>query len=145
MKRKRSVKRTPWVEDLEDQDPVVPVLPEPDFIDTRPGVTEGATAWGAEPRGDLNPVEDVLDRVLGRFAGTPRSTLQEITTIWEAVTGPSWAGTTPVRITEGTLVVEVPDGITASRLQFDSSQVIRALRDVAGGQVRTVRFRVARR
>ena len=51
--------------DTED-DQAEPQLPEPDFVDGRPGYGVGATVWGDAPRGDLDAVEDVLDSVLGR-------------------------------------------------------------------------------
>ena len=151
MNRKKGVNRKGpskprrWVEQTVDDDVAEPAPPEPDFIDVRPGVTHGATAWGDAPRGDLEAVEDVLDTVLGRFAGTPRSALQDIVAVWDAVTGAAWTGTTPAGLADGTLIVEVPDGMTATRLQFEGPQVVRALRNVAGGRVRKVRFRVARR
>ena len=75
----------------------------------------------------MEAVEDVLDNVLGRFAGTPRSALQDIVAVWDAVTGAAWTGTTPARLADGTLLVEVPDGMTATRLQFEGPQVVRAV------------------
>ena len=141
MSRRRYFRQTD-----DDGAPLKPeVTPEQDFIDRRPGVAPGATAWDVAPKRDLEAVEDVLDDVLGRFAGRGRSTIIEIVDRWQEIAGPDWAGTIPAAVEGDTLVVDVPDGTAASRLQFDALRVVRRLGAVGGGGIRKVRFRVVRR
>jgi len=137
--------RRSWTNrDGDDEHIETPSLPEPDYTDPRPAYTHGAAVWGDAPRRSLKAVEEVLDGVLGRFAGSPRSALEQIAAAWEGIAGPAWEGTRPVRITGAALVVEVPSGIVASRLQFDTARVVGELRGFAGGTLRAVRFSVAR-
>jgi hypothetical protein len=139
-------RRTRWADrDDDDREAASSEAPDPDFTDTRPWIAAGASVWGTPERGDLEDVGEVLDGVLGRFAGAAGSTLQQISAVWEVATGPDWNAARPSRVVDDTLVVDVPDGMIASRLQFDVSRVIAALRPVAGGRVKRVRFRVARR
>jgi predicted nucleic acid-binding Zn ribbon protein len=98
-----------------------------------------------EERRDLEPVEAFLDGVLARIGATRTSGLATIRTGWLAATGPGWERTAPARLVDGVLVVEVPDGTTASRLQFDQTRVVTALNAIAGpNTVKTLRFRVVR-
>lgn len=100
---------------------------------------------GDERRRDLEPVEAFLDGVLGRIGATRTSGLSAIRSGWLAATGPGWERTTPARLADGVLVVEVPDGTTASRLQFDQGRVIEVLNQMTGSTtVKTLRFRVTR-
>ncbi len=118
--------------------------PPADFEDSRPGVASDAQVWGEAPRHDLEAVEEVLDTVLGRFAAPERTALQHIVATWDLVCGPAWSEATPVRIDGDTLVVEVPNGLVASRLQFDTTRVLAGLREGPADTVRTIRFRVKR-
>jgi predicted nucleic acid-binding Zn ribbon protein len=102
-------------------------------------------ANGDEQRRDLEPVGAFLDGVLGRIGATRTSGLSAIRSGWLAATGPGWERTTPERLADGVLVVEVPDGTTASRLQFDQVRVIKVLNQMTGSAtVKALRFRVAR-
>ena len=121
-----------------------PVSPPPDFEDTRIGYTEGATAWGEPPRRRLEPMDHLLDGVLGRLAQPHHAGLPAVIEAWEEAAGPGWEHAKPVRLDDGTLTVEVPDGLTASRLQFDTRRLIEALGGTTGGAVGNVRFRVAK-
>ena len=129
----------------EDGAPLRRTTPPPgDFEDARPGIASDAAAWGDAPRHDLEPVEEVLDSVLGRFAAPERTALQRIAASWARVCGPSWADAEPVRYDGDVLVVEVPSGLVASRLQFDTTRVIAGLREAPGVEVRRIRFRVTK-
>ncbi|MDJ0961023.1 MAG: DUF721 domain-containing protein [Acidimicrobiia bacterium] len=129
----------------DDGAPVRRADPPPgDFEDARPGVAADAQVWGDEPRHDLEAVEDVLDTVLGKFVAPERSTLQGIIASWESVCGPAWSEAKPVRYDDDTLTVEVPNGLLASRLQFDTTRVLAGLRKGPAQAVRTIRFRVKR-
>ena len=129
--------------DNEAKDAAV-ALPEPDFEDTRAGYTEGASAWGEAPRRQLEPMDQLLDGVLGRLAQPGQAGLSAVLDVWEQAAGSGWQHAKPVRLDEGTLVVEVPDGLTASRLQFDTQRLIDTLRGTTSGAVEKVRFRVAK-
>lgn len=137
--------RRKWTgSDDDDEAMDAPAVPDSDFSDSRPGYAHGATVWGEAPRGGLEAVEEVLDGVLGQYAGSPSSDLQKVAAAWERIAGEAWKGTRPVRISGQTLVVEVPSGMVASRLQFDAARVVRELRGLAGGGLRSVRFSVTR-
>lgn len=98
-----------------------------------------------EQRRKLEPVEAFLDGVLARIGATRTSGLSTIRAGWVEAAGPGWERTTPARLADGVLVVQVPDGTTASRLQFDQVRVIAAVNQLTGSTtVKTLRFRVAR-
>lgn len=99
-----------------------------------------------ERRRDPERIETLLDGILARLGVGPEATLTVLRSRWPEATGPGWGGTSPVRFEGGVLVVEVPDGVTASRLQYDRTRVVARLNAVAAeAQVVDVRFRVARR
>lgn len=99
-----------------------------------------------KPRRDLSPLGDVLDVVLGRFAGPGHASRAELFSKWDDIAGPVWAGTRPIKIdTKAVLVVEVPDGGVASRLRFEvSGLVARIAAELGDGTVESVRLRVGR-
>lgn len=130
----------------EDGAPLRRATPPPsDFDDARPGVASDTQVWGDAPRRNLEAVEEVLDTVLGRFAAPERTALQQITAAWDTVCGPAWSEAVPVRCEADALVVEVPNGLLASRLQFDTTRVLAGLRDASDVDVRRIRFRVSKR
>jgi len=116
--------------------------PQGDFEDARPGIASDTRVWGDAPRRNLEAVEEVLDTVLGRFAAPERTALQQIAASWETVCGPAWSEAEPVRCDGDTLVVEVPNGLVASRLQFDTTRVLASLRNGPANAIRKIRFRV---
>ena len=94
----------------------------------------------------LAPVGDVLDEVLGRFAGPTQAAGLVIFDRWDVVAGPPWEGARPVKIDDlGTLVVEVPDGGTATRLRYQTDGLVSRIEaEVGAGVVSGIRLRVAR-
>jgi hypothetical protein len=122
-----------------------PAVVEPDFRDERPGYAHGASAWGEPPRGGLEPMHELMDGVLGRLARPEQSTLDAVKEAWASAVGEAWKSACPVGVERETLVVEVPDGLTASRLQFDVTRVVGELRRAVGPRLVTIRFRVPRR
>jgi hypothetical protein len=101
--------------------------------------------WDEEaPRRDLEPLGDVLESVLGRFAGTGHGSLARLQHSWVAIAGDPWHSATPVRLSEGLLTVEVRDGTAASRLRFETANLLRRIAAELGeGHVTGVRIRVA--
>ena len=99
-----------------------------------------------ERRGDLEPVGDVLDQVLGRFAGPGPGTRVMLFDQWQAIAGPKWAETRPISVDpRGVLVVEVASGATASRLRFEEAGLLGRIKAAVGEDVvNGIRFRVAR-
>jgi hypothetical protein len=99
------------------------------------------------PRRDLAPVGEVLDVVLGRFAGAKQRATLDLFAQWEEIAGPGWEQSRPVKIVEaGVLVVEVPDGASASKLRFGSDELVAAINAALGEDVVTgVRLRVGGR
>ncbi len=128
-------------DDLVDE---APAIPDPDFADPRPAYADEAVLWGTPRPHDLEAVGQVLDGVLGRFAGTPASALEQVKAVWPNVSGDAWSTARPVQIQGTVLVMEVPNGTVASRLQFEEGRLLEVLRGVAGGSIERVRFRVAR-
>ena len=93
---------------------------------------------------DLAPVGEVLDDVLGRYAGAPTEPTSTVLAHWDEVAGPSWRRARPVRVTpDGVLLVEVPDGGLATRLRYESETLVAAIgRELGPGLVSSVRLRV---
>jgi len=99
-----------------------------------------------KPRRDLAPVGEVLDAVLGRFAGPGHAARAQLFEQWQAIAGPTWAGTRPLQVdSRHVLVVEVPSGAIASRLRFDVSGLVGRIDAALGGDVvESVRLKVTR-
>ena len=104
-------------------------------------------------RRDLEPVADVLDAVLGRFAGSAtdnRGSLPKfhlVSTNWDTIANETWQQTRPVRIDdEGVLVVDVSSGAVASKLRFETTALMQQIDRVIGhGGVTAIRLRVTRK
>ena len=98
-----------------------------------------------QPQGDPTPITDVLGTVMERASAQLGSNLMRVREQWDGVAGTVWAGTTPVAIRDGVLVVEVPDGSRASVLRFEVDALLARLEaDVGRGVATEVRLRVAR-
>ena len=100
------------------------------------------------PRGksDLQPVGDLVDGVvssLGQRAGLGQTAL--LWADWPDLAGREWAKATPIRLEKGTLSVAVPDGMTATRLRYATSELIKRIDDRMGpGVVSKVRLQIRR-
>lgn len=95
----------------------------------------------------MRQVGDVLDGVLSRIGNTERGGILRVLGVWAEVAGPAWEERArPVRLVRGELVVEVDDGLAASRLRFEAAALRRRLDEALGGGVVTsVQLRTARR
>ena len=100
----------------------------------------------AERRRELSPVGEVLDEVLGRFAGKTPASVWAILERWDSIAGPHWVKARPVRIDEaGVLLVVVPDGGSATKLRYETKTLLAAIaREIGPDVVISVRIRVGR-
>ncbi len=99
---------------------------------------------GGEP-GALEPLSGVLDAVIAGLGGDAGG-LVRIREAWAEIAGEHWSTRTrPVAVTDGTLVVEVPDGATASLARYETGRFVSGVRAIVpGAAVQAVRVRVAR-
>lgn len=99
----------------------------------------------AEQRRELAPVGDVLDEVLGRFAGKSPASGWVVVERWDTIAGPPWRKAKPVKIDEnGVLWVVVPDGVSATKLRYETKPLIAAIeREVGPDVVKSVRIKVS--
>lgn len=99
-----------------------------------------------ERRKELESVGDLLDGVLARIGGGRRPTIMVVRDRWGEVAGPGWDSGEPVQVRDGVLTVEVPDGVTASRLRYDTAPLLRRISGMIGAEeITSIRLRVARR
>ena len=97
-----------------------------------------------DERRELVAVDDVLDSVIARIGAAAVTGLAAVRDAWPRVSGAGWEGTRPARLVRGVLTVEVPDGVTASRLRFDSGRLLAELtRELPDADVRSLALRVA--
>lgn len=96
---------------------------------------------------ELEPVSNLLDAVLARVGAGRAPDLARLTNDWPQLAGHPWNdGTRPTRLSDGDLVVEVPDGTAASLLRYQIPALIDRLQGALGsGVVTSVTLRVARR
>ncbi len=101
---------------------------------------------GTEGR-EMRQVDEVLDGVISRIGRTKSGAILRVLEVWAEVAGPDWEERArPARLERGVLVVEVDDGLTASRLRFEVAALQRRLDEALGGGVVTsVQLRTARR
>ena len=94
---------------------------------------------------DLERVGDSLDEVLRRLGIPARGDAIRLIDEWQRLAGEPWASRgTPVGVTDGELLVEVPDGATATLLQYQAGALVSRLADALGTPlVQRVRVRVA--
>ena len=111
---------------------------------SRTSSADGAT-WDPPPPADPVPVGDLVDSVLGRIStGGPAAVLR-LRANWRDVVGAATADrSAPLALEDGSLLVEVADGATASLLRFETARIVRKAADVCAEPVSAVRFRVRR-
>ena len=95
---------------------------------------------------DLERVGKELKSILSRLGIGVGLSLAKIADEWDAIAPEPFGGRSkPVALEEGLLVIEVPDGITATLLRYRTDDVLRALEASLGkGAVTEVKLRVAR-
>jgi predicted nucleic acid-binding Zn ribbon protein len=94
---------------------------------------------------DPVPVTDALDRVLRSMHGGGRAEVGGVFGHWEdAVGGAVAANVRPVRLEQGTLLVEVDDPAWATQARFLADDVRRRLLEVTGVAVERIEVRVRR-
>jgi len=95
---------------------------------------------------ELEPVSNLLDAVLARVGVGRAPDLARLVNDWPELAGHPWDdGTRPTRLSDGDLVVEVPNGAVASLLRYQIPGLIERLQEALGsGVVTSVSLRVAR-
>lgn len=75
--------------------------------------------WGRPVRREPEAVGSFLDALLAKVTTPGGSVMVRLAGEWDQLAGREWAGrSTPVKLAQGTLTVEVADGATASLLRF---------------------------
>jgi hypothetical protein len=98
-----------------------------------------------DDRSDPQEISDLLGRVIEQ-ASVPVDIRQgELVAAWADVAPGEWTLGTPVGVRDGTLLVTVPDGATASLLRYQIEPLLAAVEQHYGpGLVASVKVRVAR-
>jgi len=86
---------------------------------------------------ELGPIGPDLARLLDAFGMASSPSVARLVSDWNQLAGPSWAGSDPVQLRDGKLVVEVPDGPTASRLRYRVGELLTQLERGLGKRVVT--------
>ena len=99
--------------------------------------------WRARRRPE--PIEDIVDRVMAKVSGGRAAPAALLSARWNEVVGEAFSGRTrPGSCESGRLVILVADGATASKLRFNTSQIMQKARQIAGeGKVSSIAFRVS--
>lgn len=97
-------------------------------------------------RREIQQVSNILDAVLAKYGVARAPDMARVKENWASLAGESWGERTePLRLTDGDLLVEVPDGTTAAVLRYQIPALIEGLTDALGaGIVSSVTLRVAR-
>lgn len=97
-------------------------------------------------RREIQQVSSILDAVLAKYGAARAPDIARVIEDWRELAGDSWGErTTPMRLTNGDLLVEVPDGTSAAVLRYQIPALIEGLTDALGaGVVTSVSLRVAR-
>jgi predicted nucleic acid-binding Zn ribbon protein len=100
---------------------------------------------GHGDRSDPQEISDLLGRLMEQ-ATVPVDIRQgELVDAWGDVAPGEWALATPIGVRDGTLLVTVPDGATASLLRYQIESLLGAIEERYGpGLVAAVRLRVSR-
>jgi predicted nucleic acid-binding Zn ribbon protein len=95
---------------------------------------------------DPVPVADALDRMLRSMrGGAGRAEVGGVFGRWDEAVGPTVASNVrPVRLEQGTLLVEVEDPAWATQVRFLADEVRRRLLDVTGVAVERIEVGVGR-
>jgi len=96
---------------------------------------------------DLERIGDDLDVLLRRLGMPMVPDLSRLVEEWESLAGEPWGSRSrPAGLREGTLVVEVDDGLTASLLKYQEQALLERLeRGLGSCFVSEIRIRVSAR
>ena len=90
-------------------------------------------------------MSDALDGVVRSLRGPSRKAVSGVFGRWDEAVGVQVAGhVRPLKLDEGTLVVEVDDPAWATQVKFLSSMIIERLGEVAGVVIDRIDIRVKR-
>ena len=98
-----------------------------------------------DDRGQPEEISSVLGSVVERVMTSVDIRHGALVDEWLDVVPDDWTLATPVGVKDGTLLVTVPDGATASLLRYQTTPLLRVIEDRYGaGVVADVRLRVTR-
>jgi len=98
-----------------------------------------------DPKREPEEISDLIGAVLENTLVDADLRHGELTTDWAAFVPKDWRNATPVGVREGTLLVAVPDGATASLLKYQIPPLLAAIQErYAAGLVTGVRIAVDR-
>ncbi|NND02705.1 MAG: DUF721 domain-containing protein [Acidimicrobiia bacterium] len=91
------------------------------------------------------PIGEVVDRIMTGVAGGRAGAAVVLGARWAEVVGDDFAAkTAPGSCESGRLVILVSDGSTASKMRFNTSQILQNAAKIAGeGRVESISFRVS--
>jgi len=94
---------------------------------------------------DLERLGDGLEGVLRRLGLPPPGALSRLLDDWPALAGEPWASrSVPAGLCRGELVLEVPDGTTASLLKYQANALLDRLEQGLGARlVGSIRIRLS--
>ena len=107
----------------------------------RPYLSDKERAARRKPR----PIGDVVDRIMTSVAGGRAAPAVVLGSRWAEVVGADFASrTAPGKCQSGRLTILVKDGSTASKLRFQTAQILQNAARIAGeGVVTAVSFKVS--
>lgn len=95
-----------------------------------------------EERG-VEPLKEVLSRVMIARGWGKVSAQARLEAAWKTAVGPDWAGITQaLALKRGVLEVRVNDALTHQHLVMIKAQLVKALQDQLGPQLKDVKMRV---
>ena len=91
-------------------------------------------------------ISDILGQVIESAAVGVDVRQADLISMWKTLVPPDWALGSPVGVRDKVLLVEAPDGATASVLRYQVDPLMRAISDEFGSDlVCSVRVRIPRR
>ncbi|MCL1593475.1 MAG: DUF721 domain-containing protein [Actinomycetia bacterium] len=98
------------------------------------------------PRREPQEISDVLGKVIEDAAVGVDVRQSDMVARWATFAPGDWPLGTPIGVRDGTLLVEVDNGSIASRLRYQTAQILTAISEEFGdGLVRSVRVKISRK
>ena len=105
-----------------------------------------ANYYRSEPeRPEPEKIDDLLGAIIERAGAGADLSAARLVSSWDEIVAERWRERSrPIGVRDRVLLVEVPDGVDASLLRYDTADVVRRISARFGPDfVRSVRFRVA--
>ncbi len=110
------------------------------------GCMKRAKYLNTNPTKQPQEISDVLGRVIEGAAVGVDVRQSDMVARWATFAPGDWPIGTPIGVRDCTLLVEVADGSSASRLRYQTAQLLTAISEEFGdGLVRSVRVKISRK